>query len=72
MAITTPALEISDAWRAAALPAGILLMAAFAVLRLAKAGSPRALGVALGAAAALVVLFWLAVPPSTGSAILTF
>ncbi len=32
--ITTPALDISNAWRAAALPAGVALMALFAVLRL--------------------------------------
>ena len=60
--ITTPALEISDALRAAALPAGIALMAAFAVLRLAKAGSPRTVALALGAVAGLVVLFWLGEP----------
>ncbi|MGJ7579036.1 TRAP transporter large permease [Variovorax sp. RHLX14] len=34
--ITTPALEISNAWRAAALPVGIVLMALFAVLRLLR------------------------------------
>ena len=33
--ITTPALQITDAWRAAALPAGIALMVVFALLRLA-------------------------------------
>lgn len=32
--ITTPALEISNAWRAGALPVGILLMILFSVLRL--------------------------------------
>ena len=34
--ITTPALEISNAWRAAALPVGAALMAMFAVLRLLR------------------------------------
>ena len=34
--ITTPALQISNVWRAAALPAGIGLMALFALLRLAR------------------------------------
>jgi tripartite ATP-independent transporter DctM subunit len=34
--ITTPALGISNAWRAAALPVGIALMALFAVLRLLR------------------------------------
>ena len=33
--ITTPALGLNNAWRAAALPSGIALMAAFAVLRIA-------------------------------------
>src|SRR5260370_8166412 len=36
--ITTPALQISNIWRAAALPSGICLMALFAFLRLARAG----------------------------------
>src|SRR6202011_5557586 len=35
--ITTPALQIANIWRAAALPAGIGLMALFALLRLAPA-----------------------------------
>ena len=34
--ITTPALQISNIWRAAALPVGIGLMALFALLRLAR------------------------------------
>ncbi|MBC7711221.1 MAG: TRAP transporter large permease subunit [Rhizobacter sp.] len=34
--ITTPALDISNVWRAAALPVGIILMAVFCVLRLLK------------------------------------
>src|SRR3984885_6958213 len=37
--ITTSALQITDAWRAAALPAGIGLMIILAVLRLARVGS---------------------------------
>jgi tripartite ATP-independent transporter DctM subunit len=60
VAITTPALEIKDAWRAAALPVGTILMALFAVLRLANAGSLRTLVLSLGAVAAIVLLFWLA------------
>src|SRR6202521_942646 len=36
--ITTPALQIANVWRAAALPVGIGLMALFALLRLARAG----------------------------------
>src|ERR1700742_4664814 len=36
--ITTPALQISNAWRAAALPVGTCLMALFAFLRLIRFG----------------------------------
>ena len=36
--ITTPALEITNVWRAAALPVGIGLMALFALLRLLRGG----------------------------------
>src|SRR5436309_8264919 len=41
--ITTPALQISNIWRAAALPAGVCLMALFALLRLARAGQAKVL-----------------------------
>src|SRR5467141_2703496 len=60
--ITTPALQIPNIWRAAALPVGIGLMALFAFLRLARAGDLR---VALGAVlsvALLIGMFWLAQP----------
>lgn len=60
--ITTSALEITDAWRAAALPVGIALMIGFAVIRLARSGSPLSLAVGLGGAAIIVALFWLAAP----------
>ena len=69
--ITTSALEITDAWRAAAMPAGVALMIVFAVLRLSRSGSPLSLLLSLGAVAALVVLFWLAGPLFHGSAIST-
>jgi tripartite ATP-independent transporter DctM subunit len=62
VSITTPALQIANVWRAAALPMGTALMAVFAVLRLAKSGSPRALVLPLGAVAAICVLFWLGGP----------
>ena len=60
--ITTSALQISDVWRAAALPAGIALMIVFAMLRLMRA--PSAIGVCLsiGVVAILVALFWLGTP----------
>jgi tripartite ATP-independent transporter DctM subunit len=64
--ITTSALEITDAWRAAALPAGIALMIVFAVIRMARDHSVSSLGLSLilplGLVAALVVLFWLGEP----------
>src|SRR5271154_4349136 len=37
--ITTPALQISNSWRAAALPVGICLMGVFALLRLGRVGN---------------------------------
>jgi tripartite ATP-independent transporter DctM subunit len=60
--ITTPALEIADAWRASAMPVGIVVMAVFALLRLSRAGSARTLLGALGALAVIVALFWIAQP----------
>ena len=60
--ILTPALQFTDAARTAALPAGVVLMAAFAFIRLIEVGSPRALAIALGGVAALVLLFWLGAP----------
>jgi tripartite ATP-independent transporter DctM subunit len=60
--ITTPALQISDVWRAAALPIGIVLMAVFALLRLTKVGTPTSLLAPLGAVAAVVALFWVSAP----------
>jgi len=62
VSITTPALQITNAWRAAALPVGVIFMAIFAVLRLANSGSARMLAFSLGAIAAICVLFWLGEP----------
>src|ERR1700710_1284482 len=45
--ITTPALQIANIWRAAALPVGIGLMALFALLRLARVGDIRILASAV-------------------------
>jgi tripartite ATP-independent transporter DctM subunit len=60
--ITTPALQIPNRWRAAALPVGICLMGLFAVLRLARVGDiPLVIKAALSVAL-LVALFWLAAP----------
>ena len=60
--ITTPALEIPNAWRAAALPIGIALMLVCAILRMARTASLRTLFTALGALAAILAAFWFAAP----------
>jgi tripartite ATP-independent transporter DctM subunit len=60
--ITTPALEISNAWRAAALPAGIALMAIFSALRLARVSDLQQTLKGLLGAALIVAAFWLAKP----------
>jgi tripartite ATP-independent transporter DctM subunit len=60
--ITTSALEITDTWRAAAMPTGVVLMIVFALLRLLRATSPLTLLASLGAVAAIVALFFAAGP----------
>src|SRR5947209_13784411 len=60
--ITTPALQIPNIWRAAALPVGIGLMALFALLRLARGGDIRTLAGAIATVALLIAVFWLAQP----------
>ncbi len=62
MFITTPALEINDAWRVAALPVGTGLMAAFSLLRLARVASVRTVALALGSVIGIIVLFRVAEP----------
>jgi tripartite ATP-independent transporter DctM subunit len=60
--ITTPALQISNTWRAAALPVGICLMALFALLRLVRVGDTSLVLRAVLSVAVLVAFFWLATP----------
>src|SRR3954465_1950427 len=60
--ITTPALQIANIWRAAALPVGIALMALFAFLRLARSGKVRTLAAGIRSVALLIAAFWLAQP----------
>ncbi|MGZ5870550.1 MAG: TRAP transporter large permease [Bradyrhizobium sp.] len=60
--ITTPALQISNTWRAAALPVGVCLMALFALLRLVRIGDVGLVLRAVLSVGLLVVLFWLATP----------
>src|ERR1700744_5831781 len=57
--ITTPALQISNSWRAAALPVGICLMMLFAVLRLMRVGDIKLVLQAALSVGVLVALFWL-------------
>src|SRR5438309_3917055 len=54
--ITTPALQISNTWRAAALPVGVCLMALFSVLRLARTGDIKVLLAAVLSVAVLIGL----------------
>jgi tripartite ATP-independent transporter DctM subunit len=60
--VATPALELSDAWRVAALPVGITLMLLMGLLRLARMGEWRAVLPALAITAVGVGGFWLAGP----------
>ena len=61
-AITTPALEISNLWRAAALPVGIALMGVFSVLRLLRSASLMQSLQAVAMVAVIAGAFWLATP----------
>ncbi|MCO5396736.1 TRAP transporter large permease subunit [Ralstonia soli] len=65
--ITTPALEISGAWRAAALPVGIALMIVFSVFRLIEVATDRRSYAAVAVVAALVAAFWVASPLLAGA-----
>ena len=60
--ITTPALGITNAWRAAALPVGMGLMILVAVLRLMEVDSRRLVLGALGLVAALIAVMVLLQP----------
>ncbi len=60
--VMTPALAISSAWRAAALPAGILLMALAAVVRLLRTNSVTRSVKALALVSLVCAGFWLLAP----------
>jgi tripartite ATP-independent transporter DctM subunit len=64
--ITTPALEISNAFRAAALPVGFGLMAVVAVLKIALSQSWKQEAAALALLAAVIGVLWLARPVLAG------
>jgi tripartite ATP-independent transporter DctM subunit len=54
IAVTTPAMQISDAWRAAALPVGFAIMIVIGVIRLVDAGNWRHVAGAAGVSAFIV------------------
>ena len=58
-AITTPALSVSNAWRASALPVGLVLMTIFAVLRLLRTATLRHAVQALLIVCGIALAFWL-------------
>ena len=60
--ITTPALQISNMWRAAALPTGLGLMIATALVRLARVGDLKLVAGALAAVAGIALLFFVLQP----------
>ncbi|MDA9467084.1 TRAP transporter large permease [Bradyrhizobium sp. CCBAU 53415] len=60
--VTTPALEIVNSWRAAALPIGIGLMLVAAVLRLIRIASPRSLLASLALVGSIIATFVLLAP----------
>ncbi|SFB83549.1 TRAP transporter, DctM subunit [Polaromonas sp. OV174] len=63
--IVTPALEISNAWRASAIPVGIALMGVFGLLRLFRFSSLKNIALTVGVSALMVGIFWLAQPVFT-------
>jgi len=60
--IVTPALEISNAWRAAAIPVGVGLMLIAACCRLLRFSTLKPALLAIGLTALFVLLFWLVGP----------
>ncbi len=56
--VTSPSLEISNAWRAAALPTGLALMAVMAAIRLLRVGDWRQVASALGTVALVSIAFY--------------
>ncbi|KAA0586521.1 tripartite ATP-independent transporter DctM subunit [Azospirillum lipoferum] len=56
--ITTPALQISNMWRAAALPTGLGLMIATALVRLARVGDLKLVAAALASVTGIALLFF--------------
>ena len=64
--VTTPSLEISNAWRASALPVGLALMALMAAIRLLRVGDWRQVVSALGTVVLVSVVFYAMSPVFKG------
>ena len=60
--ITTPALQIANSYRAAALPVGVTLMIVFSLLRMARLATWPSFAAALVTVLALIGAFWLGEP----------
>ena len=56
--VTSPSLEISNAWRASALPVGLALMAVMAAIRLLRVGNWRVVASALGTVVLVGAVFY--------------
>src|SRR5258706_2079775 len=62
MMIVTPALEIPNIWRAAALPAGVTLMIVLGLMRIGRASSVGDVAIAFAVVAAIGAILYLAKP----------
>ncbi|MBB4380367.1 tripartite ATP-independent transporter DctM subunit [Bradyrhizobium sp. SBR1B] len=60
--VRTPAMDLSNAWRASAVPVGFGLMGMFALFRLVRLGDARQVVSALAFVALIVMVFWLLKP----------
>ncbi len=60
--ITSPAMDIPDSWRAAALPVGLVLMLLLTLLRLAASARPPVILAATLTMALIAMVFWFASP----------
>ncbi|WP_298926099.1 TRAP transporter large permease subunit [uncultured Ramlibacter sp.] len=62
MPVVSPAMELSNAWRASAIPIGLGLMGVVALLRLFRFHQLRHIAIAVGATVAVALVFWLLGP----------
>jgi tripartite ATP-independent transporter DctM subunit len=62
MPVVSPAMEISNAWRASAIPVGLGLMVVVALLRLFRVHALKHIGIAVLATTVVCLLFWAAGP----------